>query len=97
MTWNNRIVRHKDGSGFGLHEVLYDDEGLPWAMTEEPVGFFCGPDEGPEGVRLSLLRAMDDITKHPVFDEPEVWPGKPPGEDEGETEPLNLDWLKEPE
>jgi hypothetical protein len=77
MTWNYRVVRYRDGTGYGLHEVHYDDEGEPWSMTQRPASFACDAAEGPEGIRDSLLAALVD-TKQPVFDEPERWPGKRP-------------------
>ncbi len=33
MTWNYRIVKYADGSGFGLHEVGYNLMGEPVSMT----------------------------------------------------------------
>lgn len=80
MSWNYRIVRYPNNEGYGLHEVLYDKDGLPWSMTEEPASFVCGVDEGPNGVKQSLLMARVDAIKRPVFDQPEdgKWPGKPP-------------------
>lgn len=78
MTWNYRIVRYRDEGGYGLHEVYYDDDGQPWAMTEKPCGFACHVEEGPVGVQESLATALEDATQRPVLDEPEQWPGKPP-------------------
>jgi len=80
MSWNYRIVRYRNNEGYGLHEVLYDKGGLPWTMTQEPATFACGVDEGPNGIKQSLLMARVDAIKRPVFDEPEEgkWPGKPP-------------------
>lgn len=51
---SHRIV--PNGSGFGLHEVYYDSDELPWAMTDRPLSFACG-DDRPNGVRQSLLMA----------------------------------------
>ena len=28
MTWNYRVVKYSDGSGYGLHEIYYDDDGV---------------------------------------------------------------------
>lgn len=78
MSWNYRIVRYRNNEGFGLHEVYYDKEGLPWSMTEEPAAFACDADEGPGGIQQSLMMARTDARIRPVFDEPEVWPGKAP-------------------
>ena len=39
MTWNYRILEHKDLDGsswFAIHEVYYDDKGNPVACTEGP-------------------------------------------------------------
>lgn len=79
--WNYRIVRYANGEGYGLHEVMYDDKGLPWAMTADPCTFACGINEGPQGIKGSLLMARVDAIKRPIFDEPKKgkWPGKPPG------------------
>lgn len=81
--WNYRIVEYQDGSGYGLHEVYYDDDGQPWAMTEGAARFVCDRDEGAEGIKESLLRARVDAIKRPVFKEPEPgkWPGNPPSVD----------------
>lgn len=75
MSWNYRIVRYKDASGFGLHEVYYDKGGFPYSMTADAVRFTCGPDEGPEGITERLMMARTDARKRPVFDEPDEWPG----------------------
>lgn len=39
MTWNYRIValEHEEGTQYGIHEVYYDDSGLPIFYTENPV------------------------------------------------------------
>ena len=96
MTWNNRIVKYRDGSGYGLHEVFYDENNQPWAMTENPISFVVGIEEGPQGVTDSLFRAIRDATKHPVFEEPEEgkWLGKPPST-EGKTEGKTVTSLEE--
>jgi hypothetical protein len=78
MVWNYRIVKYRDGGGYGLHEVYYDAAGLPWTMTAEPTSFVCDVDEGPEGVKEALLMARVDAIKRPVLDEPEKWPGESP-------------------
>ena len=84
MSWNYRVVRYRNGEDFGLHEVFYDDDGLPWGMTENPATFVSGTDEGPAGIKGSLLHARIDAIKRPVFDEPDegMWPGKPPAHEE---------------
>ena len=78
MSWNYRVVRYRDKSGFGLHEVFYDKDGQPWSMTERPTGFTADLDEGPKGICESLLMARVDARKRPVLDEPDTWPVKAP-------------------
>jgi hypothetical protein len=73
MTWNYRIVRYKDGSGFGLHEVQYDETGKAKSMTAEPCVFACDLEEGPDGIRASLGMAMKDASTREIFIEPETW------------------------
>lgn len=76
--WNYRIVRYRDGSGFGLHEVYYDDAGRPFGMTENPIGFCCDSEEGSAGIRGSLKLAIEGACGKAVMDEPSVWPGGKP-------------------
>lgn len=74
MTWGYRIVRYFDRrKGFGVHEVFYDDQGKPTAMTAEACGFYCDEDEDPQVIVDSLRRAIHDAESKPVFDEPEAW------------------------
>ena len=73
-SWNFRIVRYADGSGYGLHEVYYDERGKPETMTEEPIGLMCDTDEGAEGIIRSVGQIVQDL-RLPVLDEPEEWPG----------------------
>lgn len=93
MSWNYRIVRYRNNDGFGLHEVFYDKNNLPWTMTEEPASFVCGVDEGPNGVKQSLLMARVDAIKRPIFDEPDEgkWPGKAPDVEAREASGLTPD------
>lgn len=84
MSWNYRIVKIKslnadDGDYYELHEVFYDEMGLPWGMTERAVGFGANEDDGPSAVIDSLMMALSDARKHPVLDHPgDHWPGKAP-------------------
>lgn len=81
MSWNYRIVRYKGGDGYGLHEVFYDADGQPWSMTDRPVGFVCDEAEDPKAsIRRQLMTAATDARLRPIFDEPETWPGKAPGD-----------------
>lgn len=70
MTWNYRIVRYANGSGFGLHEVHYSADGKETSMTENPAAFVG--DTAIE-VRSSLVMARMDAYRRPVFNEPPEW------------------------
>jgi hypothetical protein len=78
MSWNYRVIEYKDGSGFGLHEVFYDDNGQPWGMTEDAIRFVSNKDEGPKGIAKSLMMARTDVRLRPVLKQPDEWPGKAP-------------------
>lgn len=78
--WNYRVVRYRNQGGYGLHEVYYDDDGLPWSMTREPASFVSDFAEGPEAIAGALLTARVDAKKRPVLDEPKKWPGKNPSD-----------------
>lgn len=73
MTWNYRVVKYKDGSGIGLHEVYYNKAGEPYCMTEAPINFTCETDEGISDIVHCLELALKDIRKYPVLKEPEKW------------------------
>jgi hypothetical protein len=75
MTWNYRIVKRKNETmpWFALHEVFYNKKGEAWAMTNDPIEFICGDDEGPNGIISSMSMALADAIQHPVFEEPDKW------------------------
>lgn len=80
-SWSYRIVKYHDGSGYGLHEVYYDDAGKPQAMTKDPIDFDIGPDSddgGADTIRKMLATAAKDAKDKPVLDEPanDEWPGE---------------------
>ncbi len=72
MTWNYRIVRYSDGS-LGLHEVHYDGQGNPVAMTDSPATFVCEEDEDTLGIIGALEMALKDAKSLPVFTPPKSW------------------------
>ncbi|WP_414470867.1 hypothetical protein [Microvirga sp. M2] len=76
-SWKYRIVRYRDGSGYGLHEVFYDEGGNPTARTEEPIGFDACLREGPEEIARLLQQALEDAQAQSVLDEPERWLSEP--------------------
>lgn len=67
MTWNYRIIKSEDGY-LALHEVFYDEDGNPSSCTEKPVSFIADPDEGIEGITISLERALSDAKSKPILD-----------------------------
>jgi hypothetical protein len=71
MSWNYRMVRYHDGSGYGIHEVFYRPDGTVEGWTKEPVTFSVDTDETPDDLRDSLRRALKDATEREIFDEPE--------------------------
>ena len=76
MSWNYRIVRYRNRkAGYGLHEVYYDDDGKPWAMTQEPASVAAMT---PDEIRGDLMLMQADARKRPILDEPKKWPGKAP-------------------
>ena len=70
MSWNYRIVKYANGSGFGLHEVHYNPNGKETSMTKEPAAFVG---DTAEEVRSGVMMAKADASKRPVFDEPAEW------------------------
>ena len=70
MTWNYRIVKHADGTGFGLHRVYYDKQGNEESMGFGPATFVS---DTKEGLTSQLVLAKTDARKRPVFEEPEDW------------------------
>ncbi len=77
--WTYQIVKYKDGSGFGLHEVFYNDDEEPWGRTDDPeVLNHLGPDidDEPvtaEGLKRSMALMLCDALLHDVLEEPEEW------------------------
>jgi len=78
MSWNYRVVKYKDGSGFGLHEVFYDKAGEPLTMTAKPISFTCDSDEDPSCIGMAMAMAQRDAFERDVLEEPQKWPGEVP-------------------
>ena len=40
MTWNHRVIarEYKGELAFGIHEIFYEDDGVPMGCTESAVG-----------------------------------------------------------
>ena len=74
MSWNYRIVHYHGTGDYGLHEVHYDENDKPIAMTKEAAGFVCNDDEPPLAtIGEALCMALSDAMKYPILEEPENW------------------------
>jgi len=73
MSWDYRVVRYANGSGYGLHEVYYDEEGIPVNMTKDPVGFYG---ETNNELLKTLLMAVRNVIETPILEEPPEWSKK---------------------
>lgn len=69
-SWNYRMVHYHDGSGYAVHEVYYDDNGLPTGMTVRPQTPVC---DSPQEVVKILELMLADATKRAIFREPPEW------------------------
>lgn len=64
MTWNYRVVRHRDpteeqGWIVSIHEVFYDEQGKPVLMSEQPAGVVSSTVMGLSEVLSTLRQAFD--------------------------------------
>ena len=74
MGWNHRILAHKDGYDyyFQIHEVYYDENGIPNSYTSNDVSVRS---ESLEGINWILDKMKDCINK-PILSEenfPDEW------------------------
>jgi hypothetical protein len=51
MSWNYRVIRHKDKS-LAIHEVFYHDDGTAHSVTTEPTEVVS--DTGMKGLKADL-------------------------------------------
>lgn len=79
MSWNFRLVRHKDprtsAVWYGIHEVFYNEAGRPFTMTEDPVDI---AGRSPREVRGYLKMIQRDIERLPILDAHRTRWVKPP-------------------
>ena len=77
--WNYRIIKSKDES-YGLHEVIYNDDGEISFVTEDPEVIGCSVKDLLDTLRLMLddaqkssynILEMDKIKFAPLVDESE--------------------------
>jgi hypothetical protein len=72
-SWNYRVVRHLDptepqGYVFAMHEVHYDDQGKPVAMTERPCGIVSDKVFGLS----EILNKMREAFEKPVLNAEDI-------------------------
>lgn len=65
MSWNHRILAHKDGDGmyFQIHEVYYDKDGKPDGYTANGVSVGA---ESLDGINW-VLDKMKECTNKPIL------------------------------
>jgi hypothetical protein len=65
MSWNHRVLAHKDGNDwfFQIHEVYYDNQHVPNGYTENPVTV---GGESLDAVRW-VLDNMKDCVDKPIL------------------------------
>jgi len=65
MGWNHRVLAHKyqEKIYFEIHEVLYDENGIPNGYTAEPVTIGS---EDIKGMRWTLNK-MKECLKKPIL------------------------------
>lgn len=69
-TWNYRILAHQHEGGevwFGVHEVYYNEDGIPNATTENPATVSC---DSINEMRKDLKLIKSAFTK------PVLWGGE---------------------
>lgn len=69
MTWNYRVVQRdsSEGSVVGIHEVYYDENGLPMWYTTDPSGPLADLEsDGSHGLR-AVLELMWQALDKPVL------------------------------
>ena len=84
MTWGYRLVKIKneERAYYQISEVYFNKKGEPIARTQNGVTFGVGNDfgvdelsdeEAVKSIEKSLTLALNDIKKHPIFEDPEKW------------------------
>lgn len=60
MNWNYRVIRHtaQDQEYFEIHEVHYDDQGLPIACAEQPASAYGNTVEELSACMIHMQSAL---------------------------------------
>lgn len=66
--WNHRLMlhEHEHGSVLKIHEIYYNDLGIPDSYTENGIGPQVDLDEGIEGINW-ILDKMKECLKLPIL------------------------------
>jgi hypothetical protein len=67
--FNWRIVKYSNGTGFGLHEVYYNDDNSLRSMSARP--FHVG--DPADEIRQAAMMANADAHRQPVLEQPTGW------------------------
>ena len=61
MSWNHRLLAHKDGDDvfFQIHEVHYDKNGIPNGYTSNGVSVGSDSIAGVKGVLEKMIKCID--------------------------------------
>ncbi|MDN7700036.1 hypothetical protein QZM15_16320 [Burkholderia sp. AU44665] len=83
MIWNHRVIEHEaNGEKWrSIHEVYYDDTGVPWAYTENPTPVQWSEGDNPTWILDQMHKALDA----PVLRETD-FVGRALGAEDGEDE-----------
>ena len=73
--WNHRLIKSvtPEGDWYAIHEVHYNDDGTPYAYTENPA-VLCGNDA--EEIKVTLERMKHALDNPALTDADFKGPGK---------------------
>lgn len=74
MEYQNRILRYADGSGYGLWQVILNEDGT--FSVGAAVGYITA--DSPDELAASMKAAVDEAMRSPIVDEPD-WTGEQDG------------------
>jgi len=64
MSWNYRLIRkeHEGEEYFAIHEVYYNEEGVPHSVTQDPVPVLGDTTEEVTHTLIHMLKALTEPT-----------------------------------